>query len=144
VPQQQDQDIGSPTSNLVVKVTQSLAISPGHWGVVLKLKSCAQAGGFVWKYSPLSACGNGNLFRHAATTAAAVIPCKGTLDDSTPSLLPFPIDDSGQPLLSPELTPLHTGQAPIEEDGEEAVLAGENTGSPAVNGDGRRVLKDFR
>jgi hypothetical protein len=66
VPQQQDQDIGSPTSNLVVKVTQSLAISPGHWGCVLKIKSLTQAGGFVWKYSPLLECCNNNLFWHAA------------------------------------------------------------------------------
>jgi len=136
VPQQQDQDIGSPTSNLVVKVTQSPAISPGHWGYVLKLKSSARAGGFVWKYSPFLACCNGNLFRHASTTTAAVIPCKGTLNDRPPSFLPFPIDDSGQPLFSPEATPPHTGQVQIKEDGEEAVLAGQNTGSPAVNGDG--------
>ena len=33
VPQQQGQDIGRPTSNLVVKVTQLPAISPGHWGL---------------------------------------------------------------------------------------------------------------
>jgi len=39
-------------------------------------------------------------------------------------------------LFSPESTPPHTGQVPIKEDGEEAVLAGQNTGSPAVNGDG--------
>jgi len=50
VPQQQDQDLGNPTSNLVVKVTQSPVISPGHWGYVLKLKSSARAGRFVWKY----------------------------------------------------------------------------------------------
>jgi len=74
-------------------------------------------------YSPLLACCNGNLFWYASTTTAAVIPCKGTLDDSTLSLLPFPIDDSGQPLFSLEATPPHTGQVPIKEDGEEAVLA---------------------
>jgi len=85
--QQQDQDISSPTSNLVVKVTQSLLISPGHWGYVFKLKSRAWAGGFMWKYSPSSACCNGNLFQHASTMTAAVIPCKGTLDDNTPCLL---------------------------------------------------------
>jgi len=75
-------------------------------------------------------------FRHASTTTAAVIPCKGTLDDSTLSLLPFTIEDSGQPLFSPEATLLHTGQAPMKKDGEDAVLAGQNTGLPAVNGDG--------
>jgi len=47
VPQQQDQDIGSPMSNLVVKVTQSPITSPGHWGYVLKLKCSARDGGFV-------------------------------------------------------------------------------------------------
>ena len=52
------------------------------------------------------------------------------------TVLPFPIDDSGQPLFSPEATPPHTGQVPIKEDSEEAVLAGQNTGSPAVNRDG--------
>jgi len=83
-----------------------------------------------------SVCCNGNLFRHASTTTAAVITCKGTLDDTTLSLLPFPIDDSGQPLFSPEATPPHIGQVPIKEDGEDAVLAGQNTGLPAVNGDG--------
>jgi len=50
--------------------------------------------------------------------------------------LPFPIDGNGQPLFSPESTSSHTGQVPIDEDGEEAILAGQNTGSPAVNGDG--------
>ena len=39
VQQQQGQDIGLPASNLVVKVTQSPVISPGHWGFVLKMKS---------------------------------------------------------------------------------------------------------
>ena len=106
----------------------------------MKLKSSARAGGFVWMYSPLLACCNGNLFWCASTTTAAVIPCKGTLDDSTLSLLPFPIDDSGQPLFSLEATPPHTGQVLIKEDSEEAVLAGHNTGPPAVNGDGAQTL----
>ena len=65
VPEQQRQDIGRQTSNLVVKVTQSPAISPGHWGFVLRMKSPTRAGGFVWKYSPLSECCNDNLFWHA-------------------------------------------------------------------------------
>jgi len=82
----------------------------------------------VWKYSHLSACCNDN--------ADAVIPCLGTLADRPISLLPFPIDGNGQPLPSPESTSSHTGQVPINEDGEEAILAGQNTGSPAVNGDG--------
>jgi len=47
VQQQQGQDIRSPPSNLLIKVRQSLAISPGHWGFVLKLKSFTRAGGFV-------------------------------------------------------------------------------------------------
>ena len=72
-------------------------------GYVLKMRSSARANGFVWKYSPLLACCNGNLFRHASMTIAAVIPYKGTLDDCTPSLLPFPIDDSGlRTPVSPE------------------------------------------
>jgi len=37
VPQQQGLDIGRPLSNLVVKVTKSPAISPGHRGFVSKL-----------------------------------------------------------------------------------------------------------
>ena len=54
VQQEQGQEIGLPASNLVVKVTQSPVISPGHWGFVLKMKSPTRAGGFTWKYSPLS------------------------------------------------------------------------------------------
>jgi len=50
--------------------------------------------------------------------------------------LPFPIDGSGQPLFSLESTSSHTGQVPINEDSEESILAGQNTGSPALNGDG--------
>jgi len=38
VPQQQDQDIGSPTSNLVVKVTQSPVISPRSPGVCVEVE----------------------------------------------------------------------------------------------------------
>jgi len=34
----------------------------------------------------------------------AVAPCKGMLDDKPPSLLPIPVDGSGQPLLSLKLT----------------------------------------
>jgi len=45
--QQQEQDIGCPTSNLVGKVTRSLDISPGHWGFVLKMRSPTRSGGFV-------------------------------------------------------------------------------------------------
>jgi len=136
VPQQQGQDIGCPTSNLVVKVTQSLAISPGHWGFVLKMRSPTWSGGFVWKYSPLSECCNDNLFWHAATTADTVIPCSSTLADRPPSLLPFPIDGRGQPLFSPDSISSHTDQVPIDEDSEEAIFAGQNTGSPAVKGNG--------
>ena len=91
---QQGQDIGRPASNLVVKVTQSPAISLGHWGFVLKkMRSPTRAGGFVWKYSPLSECCNVNLFRHTATTVDTVIPSSSTLVDRPPSLLPFPIVD---------------------------------------------------
>jgi len=136
VPQQQGQDIGRPTSNLVVKVTQSLAISPSHRGFVLKMRSPTRSGGFVWKYLPLSECCNDNLFRHAATTADSVIPCSSTLADRPPSLSPFPIDGRGQPLFSPESTSSHTDQVPIDEDSEEAIFAGQNTGSPAVKGNG--------
>jgi len=94
MPQQQGQDIGSPTSNLGVKVTQSPAISPGHWRFVLKLKSFTRNGGFVFKYSLVSTCCNDN--------ADAVISCTGTLDDSFFPLLTFSIDGSGQLLISPE------------------------------------------
>ena len=95
VQQQQGQDISRPASNLVVKVTQSPAISPGHWGFVLKMRSPTRAGGFVWKYSPLSEFCNDNLFRHAVITADTVIPCSSTLVDRPPSLLPFSIDGHG-------------------------------------------------
>jgi len=99
------------------------------------MKSPTRAGGFVWKYSPLSECCNDNLFRHAATTADTVIPCSGMLADRPPSLLPFPIDGRGQPLFSPKSTSSHTDQVPIDEDSE-AIFEGQNTGSPAVKGNG--------
>jgi len=136
VPQQHGQDIGRPTSNLVVQDTQSPAISPGHWGFVLMMRSPTRSGGFVWKYSPLLECGNNNLFWHAVTTADTVIPCSSTLADRPPSLLPFPIDDCGQPLFSLESTSSHTDQVLIDYDIEEAIFAGQNTGSPAVKGNG--------
>jgi len=132
VQEQQGQDIGLPASNLVVKVAQSLAISPGHWGFVLKMRSPTRAGGFVWKYSPLSECCNDNPFRHTATTVDTVIPSSSTSVDRPPSLLPFPIDDQGQPLFLPESTSSHTGQVPIDEDSEEAIFAVQKTGSPTV------------
>ena len=82
----------------------------------------------MWRNLPLSECCNDNLFRLTATTAEDVIPCSGRLADRPPSLLHFPVDGSGQPLFSLESASSHTGQ--------EAILAGQNTGSPAVNGDG--------
>jgi len=42
------------------------------------------------------------------------------------SLLPLPVDGSGQPLLSQESTPSPTVQVPIDEDGKEAVFEGQN------------------
>ena len=90
----------------------------------------------MWKYSPLSKCCNDNLFRHAATTADTFIPCSSTLVDRSPSLLPFPIDGHGQPLFSPESTSSHTDKVPIDEDSQEAIFAVQNTGSPAVKGNG--------
>ena len=134
--QQQGQDIGLPASNLVVKVTQSPVISPGHWGFVLKMRSPTRAGGFAWKYSPLPECCNDNPFRYTATTVDTVIPSSSTSVDRPPSLLPVPIDAQGQPLLPTESTSSHTGQVPIDEDGEEAIFAVPKTGSPAVKGNG--------
>jgi len=113
VPLQHGLDIGSPTSNLVVEVQDHKVAC-----------SFTRAGGFVWKYSPLSACFD--------NTEDTVIPCTGTLNDRPPSLWPLPVDGSGQPLLSPESTSLPSVQALIDEDGKEAVLAGQNMGSPAV------------
>jgi len=55
VPQQQGQVIGRQTSNLVVKVTQSPAISPGHWGFASGLAGLR---------------GSIRLFRNAATTTS--------------------------------------------------------------------------
>jgi len=46
--------------------------------------------------------------------------------DRPPSLLPLPVNGSGQPLLSPESTSSPTVQVPIDEDSEEAVLAKQN------------------
>jgi len=42
------------------------------------------------------------------------------------SLLPLPVDGSGQPLPSQESTPSPTVQVPIAEDGEKAVFEGQN------------------
>jgi len=42
------------------------------------------------------------------------------------SLLPLPVDAGGQPLLSQQSTPWPTVQVPIDEDGEKAVLEGQN------------------
>ena len=69
-----------------------------------------------------------------ATTADTFIPCSSTLADRPPSLLPFPSDGRVQPLFSPESTSSHTDQVPIDEDSEQAIFAGQNTGSPAVKG----------
>jgi len=129
VQQQQGQDIGCPASNLVVKIPQSPAISPGHWGFVLKMRFPTRACGFVWKYLPLLECCNDNLFGHNAITVDTVIPSSNTLVDRSPSLLPFHIVDEGQPLFSPESTSLHTDQVLINEDSEEAIFAVQKTGS---------------
>ena len=106
---------------------QSPVISPEHWGFVLKMKSLTRAGGFKWKYSPLSEFCNDNPFQLPATTVDTVIPSSSTLVDRPPSLLPVPIDAQCQPLLSTESTSSHTGQVPIDGVGEEAVLEGQNT-----------------
>jgi len=42
-----------------------------------------------------------------------VIPCTGTLNDRPPSLLPLPVDGSGQRLLSLESTSLSTVQMQV-------------------------------
>jgi len=60
VPQQQGQDIGNPTPNLVVEIEDHAVDC-----------SFTRAGGFVWKYFPLSACFDNN--------EDAVIPCTGPL-----------------------------------------------------------------
>jgi len=117
VPQQQSKDIGNPTSILMLEI-EDHAIA----------RSFTRAGRFMREYYPLSACFNNN--------EDAVIPCTGTLEDRPPSLLPLPIDGSGQPLLSPESTSSPTVQAPIDDDGEETIRAGQSTGPPAVNSDG--------
>jgi len=131
----QRQDI-VPASNLVVKVPQSPVISPGHWGFVLKMSSPTRAGGFKWKYSPLPEYCHDNPFRLTATTVDTVIPSSSTSVDRPPSLLPFPIDYQGQPLLSTESTSSHHGQVTINEDSEEATFAVLTTGSSAVKSNG--------
>ena len=105
-----------------------------HPGVCVEDEDSHTAGGFAWKYSPLSECCNDNLFGHVVKTADTVISSQ--LVDRPPSLLPFPIDGHGQPLFSPESTHSHTDQAPINEVSEEAIFASQNTGSPAVKGNG--------
>jgi len=100
------------------------------------MRSPTRAGEFVWKYSPLSECCNDNLFRHNVITVDTIIPSSSTLVDRSPSLLPFPIVDQGQPLFSPESTPSHTDQVLIDEDSEEAIFAVQKTGSPAVKDNG--------
>jgi len=134
VQQQQGQDIGRPASNLVVKVTQSPAISPGHWGVCVE-DEVSHPGRRVCVEVFASF---GMLQRHPFSARCnhrdSVIPCSSTLVDRPPSLLPFPIDGHGQPLFSPESTSSHTDQVPIDEDSEEAIFAVQNTGSPAVKG----------
>jgi len=90
--------------------------------------SFGRTGGFVSKRSSLLACFDNN--------EDAAIPCTGTLDNKLPFLSPLPVDSSGRSLLSPESTSLPTVQVPIDEDGEEAVLEGQNMDSPAVNSDG--------
>ena len=89
VQQQQEQDIGLPASNLVVKVPQSPVISPGLWGFALKMRSPTRAGGFAWKYSPLSECCNDNPFRLTATTVDNVIPSSSTSVDRSFSFARF-------------------------------------------------------
>jgi len=79
----------------------------------------------------LSEC-NDNLFWHDATTVDAVIPCSSTLVDRPRSLLPFLIDG----LFSPESTSSHTDQVQIDKDSQEAIFSVQNTGSPAVKGNG--------
>jgi len=100
------------------------------------MRSPTRAGEFVWKYSRLLECCNDNLFRHAATTADTAISSSSMLADRPPSLLSFPIDSCGQPLFSPASTFSHTDQVPIDEDSEEAIFVGQNTGSSAVKGNG--------
>ena len=100
------------------------------------MKSPTRAGGFKWKYSPLSEYCNDNPFRLPATTVETVIPSSSTSVDRPPSLLPVPIDYQGQPLLSTESTSSHTGQVPIDEDSEEAIFAVQKTGSPPVKDNG--------
>jgi len=54
-----------------------------------------RAGGFKWKYSPLSECCNDNPFRLPATTVDTVIPSSSTSVDRPPSRTKTP------PLLPP-------------------------------------------
>jgi len=80
--------------------------------------SCPLTGGLVSKRSRLLASFDNN--------EDAVIACTGTLNDKPPSLLPIPVDGSGQPLLSLELTSLPTFQVPMDNCREEAVFEGQN------------------
>ena len=98
------------------------------------MRSPTRAGGFVWKYSPLSECCNDNLFRHNAIAVDTVIPPSSTLVERPPSLLPFPIVDHGQPLFSPESTSSHTDQVPIDEDIKEAIFAVQKNGITSSQG----------
>jgi len=102
----------------------------------LKMRSFTRTGGFAWKYSPLPECFNDNPFRVTVTTVDTVIPSSSTSVDRSPSLLSFPIEYQGQPLLATESTSSHTGQVTIDEDSEEAISAVQITGSPVVKGNG--------
>ena len=103
-----------------------------HPGVCVEDEDSHTAGGFAWKYSPLSECCNDNLFGHVVKTADTVISSQ--LVDRPPSLLPFPIDGHGQPLFSPESKSSHTGAD--RQDSQEAIFAVQNTGPPVVKSNG--------
>jgi len=63
-------------------------------------------------------------------------PLHGHVRCWSPSLLPIPVDGSGQPLLSTELTSAPTAHVPIDKCREEAVLEGQNMSSLAISSEG--------
>ena len=72
--------------------------------------------------------GHSNLVANTTINSShkeEVLPQKGQDIDRPPSLVPLPVNASGQPLLSPKSTSSLTVQVLIHEDSEEAVLEGQ-------------------
>jgi len=81
---------------------------------------------FSHKPSHSSQTGELNLVANTTIRKERVPRQQGQSADRPLSLLPYPVNGSGQPLPSPESTSSLTVQVLINEDGKEAVLEGQN------------------